>query len=233
MSYKLGKTCNTRHRTIIAKLRQKGYSSLRAGEWIKLLKIMSKEDPRQWKYSKEFQSCPFGKWTADEWVTALIEMPELMEKCPPEKRETISGADWVDILQWNPALSDYCDWDRVAMADWLLLLRKQPSLVSKHDWDWSKIPACDWPMFLQASPECASKMPRTPENLSAAIMAGLGKEIGMEMIGGSEWSRIILVRPECFKFCDLEKLSPVDWLSIYQIRVACIHSCLKTYKEDC
>lgn len=36
----------------------------------------------------------------------------------------------------------------------------------------------------QASPECASKMPRTPENLSAAIMAGLGKEIRMEMKGG-------------------------------------------------
>lgn len=226
MSYKLGKTCNTRHRTIIAKLRQKGYSSLSAGEWVKLLKIMSKEDPRQWKYSKEFQSCPFDKWTADEWVMALQGMPELMEKCPTDKRESISGVGWVDILKLHPALSDYCDWDRVAMTDWLSLLRTQPSLVSKHDWDWSKIPACDWPMFFQASPECVSKMPRTPENLSAAIMAGFGKEIGMEMIGGSEWSRIILVRPECFKFCDLEKLSPVDWLAIYQIRVACIHSCL-------
>lgn len=233
MSFKKGKLSSRRHRTLTTMFERGEYQSFRVGDWVKLLNTLSKQDSVLWRHSPEFTLCPFDKWTADEWVTALIGMPELMEKCPPEKRETISGEGWVDILQWNPALSDYCDWDRVAMADWLLLLRKQPSLVSKHDWDWSKIPACDWPMFLQASPECASKMPRTPENLSAAIMAGLGKEIGMEMIGGSEWSRIILVRPECFKFCDLEKLSPVDWLSIYQIRVACIHSCLKTYKEDC
>lgn len=229
MSYKPGNLSSRRYRTLVKMFEAGEYLYFRVGDWIKLLKIMSKEDPRWWKYSKEFQSCPFGKWTADEWVMALQGMPELMEKCPTDKRESISGVGWVDILKLHPALSDYCDWDRVAMTDWLSLLRTQPSLVSKHDWDWSKIPACDWPMFLQASPECASKMPRTPENLSAAIMAGLGKEIGMEMIGGSEWSRIILVRPECFKFCDLEKLSPVDWLAIYLIRVACIHSCLNTY----
>lgn len=229
MSYKPGNLSSRRYSTLVKMFKAGEYLYFRVGDWVKLLKIMSKEDPRLWKYSKEFQSCPFGKWTADEWVMALQEMPELMEKCPTDKRESISGVGWVDILKLHPALSDYCDWDRVAMTDWLSLLRTQPSLVSKHDWDWSKIPACDWPMFLQASPECASKMPRTPENLSAAIMAGFGKEIGMEMIGGSEWSRIILVRPECFKFCDLEKLSPVDWLAIYQIRVACIHSCLNTY----
>ena len=231
MSRKLGKTCNTRHRTIIAKLRQEGASSLSAGEWVKLLKILSKEDFRLWKHSKEFQSCPFDKWTADEWGMALQGMPELMEKCP--MRKSISGEDWVDILKLHPTLSDYCDWDRVAMAGWLSLLRAQPSLVSKHNWDWSKIQACDWPMFLQASPECASKMPRNPENLAAAIIAGYGQLIGMEMITGGEWSRIILVRPECFRFCDLEKLSPVDWLAIYQIRVACMHSCLSTDSGDC
>ena len=221
MSYKPGKLSSRRYRTLDRMFRDGKYQSFRVGDWVRLLKILSKEDPRRWKHSTVFELCPFDKWTADEWAMALQGMPELMEKCPTEKRETISGEGWVDILKLNIALSDYCDWGRVAMADWLSLLRKQPALVSKYDWDWSKIPACDWPMFLQASPECASKMPRTPENLSAAIMAGFGNLIGIEMITGSEWSRIILVRPECFKFCDLEKLSPVDWLAIYQVRVAC------------
>lgn len=233
MSFKKGKLCSRRHRTLTTMFERGEYQSFRVGDWVKLLNTLSKQDSVLWRHSPEFTLCPFDKWTADEWGMALQEMPELMEKCPTLMRKSISGEDWVDILKLHPTLSDYCDWDRVAMAGWLSLLREQPSLVSKHNWDWSKIQACDWPMFLQASPECASKMPRNPENLAAAIIAGYGQLIGMEMITGGEWSRIILVRPECFRFCDLGKLSPVDWLAIYQIRVACMHSCLSTDSGDC
>ena len=139
MSYKPGKLSNRRYRTLTKMLEGGQCQFFRLVDWVKLLKTLSKEDAL-WRYSKAFELCPFDKWTAAEWGLALQGMPELIEKCPPEMCESISGEDWVNILKLHlklhSALSDCCDWDRVAGADWLSLLREQPSLVTKHNWDY-------------------------------------------------------------------------------------------------
>ena len=62
----------------------------------------------------------------------LAEQPQFIYQC--SCLELIDGNDWVQILKKQPQLADKCDWEKLDGADWCKLLMEQPQFADKCDW---------------------------------------------------------------------------------------------------
>lgn len=161
--------------------------------------------------------------------------------------QSLRAADWVKYLSIEKKLYGWvssessCPFDMWNVDDWVFAMQWLPELIERCPrYVFGSIGGKDWVDIYTHHQErnnedairaCAEKMPYSTENLAFVIAAGFGEFINVESISGEKWSEIICLKPECFRYCNLDKLSPVDWLEIYQVRVACFNEVSFTVKD--
>jgi len=99
------------------------------------------------------------------------------------------------------------------------VIESRPDLIAHvSDYHLRAVDANVWVRLVKNDPTAIAKMPRSPANLAALVVAGLGKICGSDDFSGSTWSSVVLSDPRCITYCEVRKMTEADWLALYPVR---------------
>ena len=142
--------------------------------------------------SEEVRS--FKEWSVSIQTTLLCKNPAFQRECQWEKMEV---CDWMVLLVALPQFAGRCPWDKLNGGNWANLLDEQPQFADRCQWE--KLNGWDWASLLKRKPQFANECP-------------WGK------LDGKAWVELLDKQPQFADCCKWEILDGRDWASLLETK---------------